>query len=242
MNQSIKLKKTFGFFLISLGLLIPNISYSDTINDLQNCKKIKESQKRLACFDLASTVAIAVDESIKENLKKSQADKASVENLKKSQADASLKQSMLEVLQAMRKMSSRVETGISYKDYSAPLSDLVFALESLLKNPAADKVAQFTNAATDTINHYKNARGFWERQIKFGDSNNIYSRAFVPSFGVKQYIADYPSLKEVQATYLNQKTYKTVEITGIYLNDGLSTIWGQAAKSAQEAEEEFKRQ
>jgi hypothetical protein len=207
-----------GFILV----LTSTVCHASYISDLKACSDFKDGKKRLACYDIAVPVALAIDASVKENLKKLQED-ASVNtqselNEKKALAE---KQPVLDIISAMKKMAARVEAGISYRDYSAPLGELTFAVNSYLQTPTAEKFPLATIYVNETLKHYKNAGGFWGVRFTEPDAKN----GFVPSYA--------------GTSFSNGYNLRNSSGSGYFIDEALATIWARASMSAAAAQNAF---
>jgi hypothetical protein len=66
----------------------------------------------------------------------------------------------------LQKLNARVETGISYRDYSAALGEANFPAKQFLEGGHADANAVFSQSLRNAIKWYKAAGGIWSRQLQ----------------------------------------------------------------------------
>lgn len=188
----------------------------------EDCKVIKQSAKRLACFDKQNSTQ-----------PKSQADKLAdeeearvkaEEEKKKVEAEAARKDFLVlskEILRAFRKMEAKTQTGISYRNYPEPLSNLRFELTEFIRSSGGKYNQSFNSALISAMKHFEYAVNAWD----FGISKGGGSRK-IP-------------LQYMSSEYYSEAEKYTENVFGskyIKYDDLLSVIWGAASQEIKNAE------
>lgn len=160
---------------ILLALCI--ISATASANDA-DCKKIRDSAKRLACFD-------------QRELNSTTADK-----------DEKFLDAANKVLRALKRMGSRTSAGISYRDYSPALADVIYEIDEFQSSAYATANVQFADAILEAKRDYEMAGTVWS--FKFQECLGC-SRGFV-SYEVgkalqERYRQHYPSLDQFKTDF-----------------------------------------
>jgi len=75
-------------------------------------------------------------------------------------------QSAKETYEALSKIESKIEVGVSYQAYKEALGDAHHSVKKFLDSPEAKKVPQFTEAIRKADMHFLTASEMWERDIK----------------------------------------------------------------------------
>jgi hypothetical protein len=75
---------------------------------------------------------------------------------------AAFGQTARDAIEALQKLSSRCETGISYKDYSAAVGKTNFNVKSYLENPESNKNPKLKESIQKTWGHFLMAKEAWD--------------------------------------------------------------------------------
>jgi cell division protein FtsB len=70
-------------------------------------------------------------------------------------------QSPKEAVLALKKLQARVETGVSYRDYSPAVSEAKFAVKLYLDSPESKDEPDLSTSLLKTIEHYQIANDLW---------------------------------------------------------------------------------
>lgn len=82
-------------------------------------------------------------------------------------------QSAKEAIEALKKLESRVQVGISYKDYGPALGETHYKVKMFLESPDSKKNPMLTKSIGKALQHYKFANDIWGVKIAKG-SDIIY--------------------------------------------------------------------
>lgn len=186
---------------------------------VQDCKKVSNPTKRLACFDNQQKAKeqSAEDEKIRKAAEDDQKRKADEEQKKKSEFVSAARA----CLSAIRKLEARVSVGISYRDYYAPLADTKFEVESFVRGPNGAYNQEFTSRVSKALSHYQMAGSIWS--LKFSGRRVNDDMAITPEI-----LSLYPSAAAHTRTMSN---FQLIEY-----NKLLSIIWAEAKSESSEAE------
>jgi hypothetical protein len=75
-------------------------------------------------------------------------------------------QSAKEAYEALSKIESKIEVGVSYQPYKDALGDAHHAVKKFLDSPDAKKVPQFTESIRKADMHFLTVAEMWERKIR----------------------------------------------------------------------------
>lgn len=192
-------------YIAMIILLFSANSFADTSAD---CNKIKNSTKRLACFDNQQ----------KGKIQLANEEKARIEEEKKKSEFLSAAQTCLS---ALRKLEAKVSTGISYRDYYTPLADLKYEIESFVRSSNNDYNKEFSNHIIKAWGHYQMAGEIWS--IKFSGRYVNDDMAIT-----QELVNDYPQSSSYTSSVGNIQIIK--------YNRMLSIIWGAAKDEIDSAE------
>lgn len=166
---------TIRLFALVVVLLFGHSVAAGPLDKLAECPPIKDAKKRLACFDTALPIAIAVDAATREAEAKFAETRAAeaTQQAAKSSAEAEARAAVM----AAKKLDSRVGTGISYRDYPQVLSEAKFAIETFIASPAGKANKKIADLLAEALWDYKVAHDVW--RIKFNPSfaaSSVYSK------------------------------------------------------------------
>jgi hypothetical protein len=136
-------------------------------------------------------------------------------------------QSAKDAIEALQKLSSRCETGISYKDYSAAVGEANFKVKSYLENPESGKNPKLKESIQKTWGHFLMAKEAWGlRFARVGVA--VIPELLTPGKGftgesdkatMSQLISAYPELSQ-----------KRLAGGSLALTDVVPIAWSYAAK------------
>lgn len=213
---------------IRTGLIVTAIvlttapAYGQQTDD---CAKLKNSSKRLACFDTkAKSMAAKAEEEKKQR-------EAEEELRKKNEAEQQQRKERDDFLAAARpsllalqKLRARVGVGVSFRDYFSPLSDANFELENFLRSPRTAYEPEFQRSVSRAFMHYSAAGEQWKIAVRSAGKLLNDEIVVLPDF-----VAKYPELSR----YTRQQD----EWTLVSYKRILSVVWNEAEKEIGNAEE-----
>lgn len=135
-------------------------------------------------------------------------------------------QSAKDAIEALQKLSSRCETGISYRDYSSALGETNFNVKSYLENPESDKNPKLKECLRKTWVHFLTAKEVWDlRFARVGMA--VIPELLTPGKGFTGE-SDKVAMSQLISTYpeLSQK----VSDGYLALTDVVQIAWSSAAK------------
>lgn len=181
--------------------LFSNISYAEN-ND---CKSIKNKQKKLACYELS--------------------DKSSVQKAESATTSANIAAAN-EAISALKKLGANVEIGVSYREYPKVLIEAVDINNKYLESNSAQSLPEPTKHIAAALSHYKNAWEFWNISV---DGPYASSSSFIsdPSF-INLIKNKYPNV-EAELYYGTYKIYRDKLLSDIWSQAKAET---NAAESA----------
>ena len=183
-------------------LTFTTAAIADVIGEVKSCYEIKNTAKRTACYDsLANEV--------------SNAPKKDVETEKITSAAK-------EPMKALRKLQSRVQTGISYKEYPSAVSDAKYEVTSYVRE-YGEKTPSYSKYLNDALTKYNDAVTAWNYKFESGRVEQlIWSIGTVNAFKHK-----YPELSAAETT------------GGLRIDSVLQILWGLASNDIDSAQSEL---
>jgi hypothetical protein len=140
---------------------------------------------------------------------------------------AAFGQTAKEAIEAMQKLSSRCETGISYKDYSAAVGEANFNVKSYLENPESGKNPNLKESIQKTWGHFLMAKEAWDlRFARVGMA--VIPELLTPGKGFTG-----QSDKEVMSKLISiypELSQKLIDGNSLALTDVVQVAWSYAAK------------
>jgi len=143
-------------------------------------------------------------------------------------------QTSKDAIKALKKLSAKVESGISYQKYREELGDTNAEVKLFLESKDANKDPQLALSVKKIMGNYQDAANLWGQFIEshskldFFDLDNApEARKFYPSL-IDAY---QDALKKYPKAY--DKVIKRPEMVAkriIELKDLLAVIWGEASK------------
>lgn len=138
-----------------LAVVISGQVFSQT-----NCESLSDAQRRLACYDKqAKKIKIRPNP---------EAEKRQAEEELRAKQKAKALSDASEALKALRRFESRVDTGISYRDYSAPLADAKFEVAQFVRSAEGAMLPDVVSALNKAVGHYSIAGELW--RVRFSGS------------------------------------------------------------------------
>ncbi|MBM4300780.1 MAG: restriction endonuclease subunit S [Deltaproteobacteria bacterium] len=156
-------------------------------------------------------------------------------------------QSAKEAIEALKKLESRVQVGISYKDYGPALGETHYKVKHYLDSPESNKNPKLRNSIEKALNHYIYANNIWGYKFA-GKGSDIIYREEPPLPHQYQYSTNSITndlikkgderRKEAAKIFVDQimKDYRKVKLssyggggTFISITQVLSVIWNEAS-------------
>jgi hypothetical protein len=211
-----------AFKKLSSFVLVACFSASGApIDELGTCQTLKDIQKRLSCYDSVVPRLIAVEAALREQRISFQKEQAAVGEKLENERN---RRASDEVLLALRRMESRTSSGISYRDYSLPLSELVLAVRQFNESPASKSNVEFGRLINSALAHYKFAGVVWGSVF---DNPRNSDHNFIK--GTNQVYRD------LMGDYYPEIVKHSTNEFGIHLQGALLTIWRRAEAASDEA-------
>ncbi|WP_146179502.1 hypothetical protein [Limnohabitans sp. MMS-10A-178] len=177
-----------------IGLLLLSVvssTYASSLTGLQECQAIKNAAKKADCFDrqtkkmmqeendrkqkeevarieaekiAAEEKKLASERKEKEALAKIEAEKIAAEE-KRIASERKKIEKAQKILQVVRRVQTRVGTGVSYRDYSGVISDPKFEVQSYLRE-SSDEMPEFSKSLSTAMDFYDVAGTIWAFQFE----------------------------------------------------------------------------
>lgn len=148
------MKKLIAAFVLSWSTVV--LAQADT----NKCLEIKDSEKRLSCFD----------SSAKKTSKSTKSSKlAEVDKAKQEQKIAEEKalQAASNALKALQKFRYRVETGISYREYIPALGELKYEVLQFASNNSVPSMNEISELMNSSVTAYEYAGMVWRDKVPY---------------------------------------------------------------------------
>lgn len=203
-------------FLTAACLLLSfaNVTYAATLTGLQECQAIKNPTKKSECFD----------KQIAQAEKSGQEEKRiSVEKIKLEKAE--------KVLQIIKRLQTRVETGVSYRDYPALISDPMFEVKNYIRENQPNEIKEFAKPALRAVAYYDIAGTIWGFKFAQRQVSNVTCEPYQESL-IRDTLAD----KNIPID-----TDVNAYCKGYVISVALRAAWEKASESIVEAENELNK-
>ena len=185
-----------------VSFLIGMVLFSGVVAAESNCKAIKNTQKRLACYDTKNKVSEKT-----ETANTSATSDTNTTNINAAKA----------TLDELKKLQSRVEIGISYREYPQALAETKAVVDKFIDSDAAKALPEQTKDIQSALDNYLAAWNEWQ-----------YALASCPS--CKNLLSgDYPA--RIKERYPEVKTQTIGGYDYVYLPDVLSAAWTRASSA-----------
>lgn len=177
------MKHFVALAFLAIGISVANAAPPDDLLQFIRCNDQSDSLKRLACYDGATkkilgkkggaalTASIAEAqriEMLKVEEEKAANERARIERDAASAAAverAKVVSDSKDVLAAIRKFQIKIQTGMSYQDYTTALSDLKFSVSQFTEGSTAQKIFGSRVYLGLLIEDYDTAQAVWRRRI-----------------------------------------------------------------------------
>lgn len=132
-------------------------------------------------------------------------------------------QSADDAILGLRKLDARVDTGISYRDYSGALAEAKLPVRLFVEGPEAATNPQFTTALQKAIEHYDFANRIWDAKFSALNHEKMLAGGFISAKGtLGEAIKErYPAAELLDGYYPLQTT--------------LPAVWAEAESEANSA-------
>jgi hypothetical protein len=215
--------------IICIGLALP--AWAENVSGSVNCADIKDTVKRLECYDSQPKKGVkrsnkkeaandekrvAAELAIQERDKlKIEADRASA---KAEQELAKAEVAAKDALKSVRRLQAKVQTGISYRDYSPALADAKLEVTMFVESSSGKKLPEVAKLLSRAIGHYDIANSLWK--IKFTERYAWLTDKDV----TKTLMAMYPEIAASKEERVN-----------LHIEESVMMIWKAASKDIDEA-------
>jgi hypothetical protein len=207
------------------------ISNAETLDDLNTCSEQKVSTKRLVCFD---TLVIKANKEFREKTvrdreeseRKAIRDREEVEKQAKQREDEKVIGAARKMLSALQKLETRVQTGVSYRDYPVIVSDADYEVKQF-SNEFGSRLPEVGLNATKVVSDYQYVLSVW--RIKFNQTSPSGRR---PNEWIHETAQIQAVLNAYPSTYSARLSDGTLHIDRV-----LSIIWTEASKKLKDVEQ-----
>ena len=215
--------------IICIAFALP--AWAENASGSVSCANIKDKVKRLECYDSQPKKGVkkgnkqgAIDDEQRaaaqlatqeQDKLKIEADKASA---KAEQELAKAEAAARDALKSIRRLQAKVQTGISYRDYSPALADAKLEVSMFVESSSGKKFPEFASLLSRAIGHYDVANNLWK--IKF----------------VERYawLTDKEVTRSLMAIYPEIAASKQ-ERVNLHIEETVMRIWGAASKDIDQA-------
>ncbi len=136
-------------------------------------------------------------------------------------------QTAQDAIEALQKLASRCDTGISYKDYSTVVGETNFKVKSYLENPESDKNPKLKESIKKTWGHFLMAKEAWGlRFARVGVA--VIPELLTPGKGFTGE-SDKATMSQLISTY-PELSQKRLSGGSLALTDVVPVAWSYAAK------------
>ena len=170
-----------------------------------DCSLIKNASARLACFDAQKSPQVAARNSSEV-------------------AGGEFQTSARGALTPLQKLGTRVNVGISYRDYSPALAEADFEINKFLKSQYAETNGEYSDSITNAYLAYSDAGLLWRRAVQL--AGKLLNDELIIS---PEYINKYPEL----ASYSRKGWENNLFIN---YNKALNVMWSKATMETARAE------
>jgi hypothetical protein len=147
-------------------------------------------------------------------------------------------QSGKEALRALQKLQTRVEVGISYRDYAPALGDAKFEVGLFLKSPEAKEKEKLALLINKSMSAHHLALVIWQQYIADLQAGLIMrdSRGALINVKYIRHLTDvFPELINVIENRSVSTSIFRSKGEWVWLSDVLNIIWKDAGKTLEEA-------
>ena len=99
-----------------------------------------------------------------------------------------------DALLALKKLDARIETGISYSDYSGALGEVNYSVKQFLESDKSTSVPEFSNSLRNAMKWHSAATQIWRRQLNAPVPVGYCDSAGLSEFQAKDLCDAYPQL------------------------------------------------
>lgn len=211
--------------------------------DLGRCASIADSLRRLDCYDKVAKrspskndkrraeeehaqAEAARKQAESEKLAKEEEEKRKAEDQARKAAQDEIKAveaTARSAIDAVRKLQTRVQVGVSYRDYPPLVSDAKYEIARFSDSAASKKIPDVDKALNAALKHYVTALEVWSVKFSRRGARDTFARFENPPL-FDQITLDYEGMSRLNVD------------TGIIISGAISVIWVYASTSLSEAE------
>ena len=133
-------------------------------------------------------------------------------------------QSARDSVKSLKRLESRVETGISYRDYAPALGEAKFQVKVFLESQEAESNPELRSAVSKAIEHYDNAHNVWNYKFSGGGSSSAFYESEDQAM-FRQVLNVYPDAPYTKGWRTNIMEYSVI----------LPFIWKKASEEIKKA-------
>lgn len=151
----------------------------------------------------------------------------------------------VEAVKSLKQLQAKVEIGISYKDYTAALGDVKFAVDNFLANPDAKDKPALSSAISTSLKCYLDAKTLWRLKIEGTELNRAFrglgiksdSDDFLRTGGRhvddiwKVLVNDHPELAVLATAGESRLDYHGDRYYILKIDDLIRILWDKASAS-----------
>ena len=239
---------SFKLVIFPLVLLVSSASNAETLDDLNSCAEQKVPARRLVCFD---DLVIKANKEFREKIvrnreeaankairdreeaeKKATRDREEVEKQAK-QKEIELRRAENEkiiaaarkMLSALKRIETRVETGVSYRDYPSIVSDADYEVRQF-SSEYGPKLPQVGLGAVKVIADYQYVLSVWK--IKFNQTSPSGRRP-------NEWVWEASQIQAVLSAYPSAISARLSDGT-LSIDRVLSIVWAEASSKIKDVE------
>lgn len=189
-------------FTILFLKITPSFATTDVVGGVKTCFEIMDAIQRITCYDSLARGILSVSN--------------------KDGGSEKILNAAKEPIKALRRLQSRVQTGISYREYPSAVSDAKYEIDAYSRE-YSDKTPEYSKHLNNALIKYSDAIKAWNYKFEGrGVENLIWMPGVVNAFKNK-----YPELNAAETT------------GGLRIDSVLQILWNLAGRDIESAQTEF---
>lgn len=225
------------FTLVFLFFSICSSVQAETLDELNLCTAQKVASKRLSCFD-ALVIKVNKDTKEKTILEREEADKKVIRDKEEAEKQAKQKEDDLKkaenekvfsaarrMLSALKRLETRVETGVSYRDYPSIVSDADFEVKQF-SSEFGPRLPDVGLNALKAMSDYQYVLAVW--RMKFNQTSQSGRRP-------NEWVHEQSQIQAVLSAYPSAYSARLGDGT-LYIDRVLSIVWAEASNKIKDVE------